>query len=265
MRKVITVIMALAILGVALPAYALDSDLDGVHDEYDNCPTLRNGNCSVYALYCDLDGNTIVTLVERQAGNQADWNGNGIGDACEDFDEDGNLDYLDNCPGVYNIDMDDDSACSDFDGDKVYDSEDNCPETYNPRQEDRDEDGVGDWCDNCRYVANPLQEDEDDDGFGDVCITDADGDGIPADDDNCPIVPNPVQEDSDGDGRGDACEPETNVADPTIEGSGMQVANYDSSRCSLAQSAVAGIGDLISAIAIMAAAGFIGTIRRRKG
>jgi len=150
---------------------APDRDGDGIEDNIDNCPDVKNEN-------------------------QADADGDGIGDVCEvDTDGDGIIDDLDNCPLVENPDQkdsDDDGvgdACeSDFDGDGVIDELDNCPET-----------------------ANPEQEDADGDGIGDACEADTDEDGVVDDLDNCPEIANPEQEDTDGDGFGDACD-ETTVA-----------------------------------------------------
>jgi hypothetical protein len=59
---------------------------------------------------------------------------------------------------------------------------------------DADTDGITDLSDDCPLSANPGQEDSDGDGRGDPC-------------DNCPTVFNPDQADTDGDGRGDACQP----------------------------------------------------------
>jgi len=263
MKKVLTAIFALAVLTVAVPAYAVDTDTDGIWDAYDNCPSVPNGDCSFYVGYCDIDFDTVTTPIEQTAGFQADWNDNGIGDACEDFDEDGYIDYLDNCPGVSNMSQDP-SACADFDGDGTYDDEDNCSESYNPDQKDRDGDGVGDWCDNCLYVANPTQVDLDDDGFGDECVTDADGDGVPDGEDNCPTVPNPGQEDSGGSNRGDACETTAStVASPTVENPATYLNTYDSTRCNLAQGAAAGSGNAASAFIIFVTTALLGTLRRR--
>ena len=106
-----------------------DTDNDGVVDEKDNCPLVSNAD-------------------------QADSDGDGIGDVCE----------------------------NDADGDGVADDEDNCPSTANPDQEDKDGDGIGDACeedsdedgipdddDNCPETENPDQLDSDGDGIGDVC------------------------------------------------------------------------------------------------
>ncbi len=78
-----------------------DSDGDGVCDNQDNCDFTYNPN-------------------------QADSDGDGIGDACDN--------PCDNQGG-------------DSDGDGVCDNQDNCDFTYNPNQADSDGDGIGDACD----------------------------------------------------------------------------------------------------------------------
>ncbi|MCU4163424.1 LamG-like jellyroll fold domain-containing protein [Carboxylicivirga caseinilyticus] len=81
--------------GVYVPAYTTtDTDADGIPDFIDNCPFNVNYD-------------------------QADMDGDGIGDVCDD----------------------------DRDGDGIADSIDNCPEVANADQEDLDEDGIGDVCD----------------------------------------------------------------------------------------------------------------------
>src|SRR5881396_1596855 len=151
--------------------------------------------------------------------DQADRDGDGDGDACDncppgtDQDGDGICDAVDNCPYASNPDQ------ADRDGDGIGDACDNCPYAYNPDQADRDGDGVGDACDNCPSVPNPDQLDSDFDGVGDVCDAcptgaDSDHDGVCDSHDNCPTVPNPGQEDADHDGLGDACDNCPSVYNP---------------------------------------------------
>jgi len=179
-----------------------DDDQDGVGSNNDNCPDVFNPD-------------------------QADANGNGIGDACDpDLDGDGVDNTSDNCPNTANPDQanhDSDGlgdACdTDDDGDGVADTADNCPLLANPNQADADSDGIGDACDtdddgdgvsdatdNCPLVANPDQANTDGTGGGDACDDDADGDGVSNASDNCPLVANPDQANLDADAQGDACD-----------------------------------------------------------
>jgi len=197
----------------------LDDDDDGVDDVDDNCPATPNSD-------------------------QADLDGDGIGDAC-DADGDGDGVENDNCPTIPNPDQTDtdgdglgDACDDDDDGDGVPDALDNCPGVANPDQADADGDGLGDECDsdrdgdgvddaldNCPTVANPGQEDQDGDGFGDACDPDDDGDGVDDGLDNCPGVANADQADSDGDGRGDACDTYVLVIQQPIDRDGSSVFN----------------------------------------
>jgi FtsP/CotA-like multicopper oxidase with cupredoxin domain len=192
-----------------------DTDGDGVLDSADNCPVDPNAD-------------------------QADADGDGIGDVCDplnDSDGDGIEDALDNCPLVANADQlntdgdaEGDACDTDDDNDGVLDGADNCPINANPLQEDTDGDGIGDVCDpavsvdsdsdgvfddvdNCPLTPNPDQADFDGDGVGDVC-DDSDGDSIFDAVDNCPVDSNAGQEDLDGDGIGDVC-------DTDIDGDGV--------------------------------------------
>ncbi|MFH2006831.1 MAG: thrombospondin type 3 repeat-containing protein [bacterium] len=143
-----------------------DADNDGVPDDVDNCP-------------------------ERQNNDQADLDGDGIGDVCDsDVDGDTVPNDLDNCPGISNVDQVD--ADGDGDGD--------------PCDIDDDGDGINDVQDNCQYTVNPDQADADGDGIGDACEDDIDGDGVADVDDNCVDIPNPNQENLDGDAFGDVCD-----------------------------------------------------------
>ena len=146
---------------------------------------------------------------------QADADGDGLGDACDDdADNDGVPNHLDNCPFVANSDQ------ADRDGDRVGDKCDNCLAVANADQADRDKDFVGDACDtnfdrdqdgiqdnidNCPSTPNSDQLDSDGDGQGDVCDFDKDNDGVPDSRDNCALVANPDQRDTNNTGVGDAC------------------------------------------------------------
>ncbi|MBV1882751.1 MAG: thrombospondin type 3 repeat-containing protein [Pseudomonadales bacterium] len=103
-----------------------DGDQDGIPDNQDNCPSVANGG-------------------------QEDWNGNLIGDACDDTDSDTVMDDIDNCITTSNTtqaDQDGDlvgDACDDSDGDGVLDDTDNCVSTPND-QADYDGDNIGNAC-----------------------------------------------------------------------------------------------------------------------
>jgi hypothetical protein len=178
-----------------------DWDCDFVKDDVDNCPPIGYDN-----------------LATRNP-NQADSDGNGVGDACQaDDDADGVPDWTD--------------GRIDYESTRV--KRDNCRVVPNPDQLDTNGNGIGNACefdtdgdgvfdseDNCERVPNPDQADLDGDRAGDACDNDVDGDYVRDSADNCPRFPNPYdpatgkQADADGDGIGDACDTPDPVPTPT--------------------------------------------------
>ena len=126
-----------------------DDDGDGVKDGIDACPTDPTETTDT-----DADGicDNTDNCVDLENEDQADDDGDGVGDLCDTSDDDPDEDGLPN-------------------------SEDNCPADANEDQADIDEDGAGDACDNCLNDPNEDQADLDADDIGDICDEDIDGDG----------------------------------------------------------------------------------------
>jgi hypothetical protein len=163
----------------------VDVDGDGVLDESDNCVNTPNAD-------------------------QADYDGDGQGDACDaDDDGDGHADDDDAFPLDANewVDSDGDgvgnNADADDDGDGYTDADeiDNGTDTLDAastppdndgdhvsdlNDDDDDNDAVLDGADNCSLIANADQADYDGDGQGDACDADDDNDGVNDDVDAVP-------------------------------------------------------------------------------
>ena len=220
----------------------LDDDNDGIFDNYDDCQkgslgwisTLENDEDQNGCEDVDTDGDGYVDQLDKCPGlsdDQADLDGDGIGDACEtDTDGDGIDDEFDNCPrddfdweSEHDSDYDqdgciDDTWDADDDSDGVLDLSDNCPKgaiNWNAsfdhdndgchddeEDTDDDNDGYEDSIDNCpRGIVGPQGRDSDLDQDG--CIDsseddDDDNDGVLDSLDQCRYTPAGMDVDADG-------------------------------------------------------------------
>lgn len=183
---------------------------DRLGDACDNCPSLRNGFCALDPDDCDLDGDGELSRDESRLGNQADLDGDKLGDACDDdIDRDGVPNPVPPLPFSTRVLIDPntpgDQPCA---GGMKTGCFDNCPLQGNRRQDDADGDGVGDKCDNCMLTpngdcqVNPLFCDVDGNG---TTTPEEELLGFQRDSEVSAFNPSRIV----GDGIGDACDPDS--------------------------------------------------------
>lgn len=133
-----------------------DADNDGLVGSQDNCPLMPNKDQADAdhdgvgdACDPDIDGDGLLNAVDPCAFDAAP---NAVCD--DDHDKDGTKDKNDNCIAIYNPDQADadgdgigDACDPDADNDGIPNGRDNCKFVPNPDQKDGDRDRVGDACD----------------------------------------------------------------------------------------------------------------------
>ncbi len=169
-----------------------DTDSDSISDAFDNCLLIANND-------------------------QADFDGDGLGDACDiNADNDPLVDvfdaFLQNTTEWFDLDNDGtgDNADSDADNDTIADENDNCAVEANPDQADFDNDGFGNVCD-VDDDNDTIPDSADAFPFDPSRWSDVDGDGVDDAVDNCAFVANPDQADSNNNGIGDVCDNTTPI------------------------------------------------------
>lgn len=177
-----------------------DTDLDGVLDKDDACPTtagVKPSGCP------DQDGDGVLDK-DDQCPSQAGIAPHG----CPDRDGDGVLDSDDQCPDQAGVKP---SGCPDQDGDGVLDKDDQCPADKGAAPSgcpDQDSDGVLDKDDACPTEA----------GIKPSGCPDKDGDGIVDKDDQCADKPETQNGFKDQDGCPDEVPKAVKKFQGTIEG-----------------------------------------------
>ena len=162
----------------------MDTDGDGIADEFDDCPTVPG--LVAYAGCPDTDGDGIQDNRDDcpELAGLSQYNG------CPDTDGDGVNDKEDDCPSVAGLATN--RGCpptppKDTDGDGIMDAVDKCPDQSGLEKfggcPDTDGDGIIDADDKCPTVAGPSNF---------MGCPDTDKDGIEDPKDKCPNSYGPI-------------------------------------------------------------------------
>jgi hypothetical protein len=182
-----------------------DMDDDLICDEVDLCPQTPSSQFEIknnQKLVIEQDQESyFLELGFPNQGNRQ------LGIGCSDFDQDGILDLLDNCPTLVNPAQE-----NQFGGKFLGD---HC--------EDQDQDFMMDFQDTCVWVENIDQIDTDQDGLGNACDEDQDQDSVANEDDLNPLDPM-ICLDSDSDLCDDCAQlgmPTPNMDGMDLDGDGL--------------------------------------------
>jgi len=186
---------------VAIAPVFVDSDNDGIADEFDKCPdTPAEAQGQVDSVGCPLDTDTdgVANYLDKCPDTPAEAQGQVDSVGCPlDTDTDGVANYLDKCPDTpaeAQGQVDSVGCPLDTDADGVADYLDKCPDTPAEAQGqvdsvgcplDTDADGVADYLDKCPDTPAEAQGQVDSVG----CPLDTDADGVANYEDICPDTP----------------------------------------------------------------------------
>lgn len=204
--------------GVSFKMEAGDEDADGINDNADDCPTLKEDKDgfkdSDGCPEDDNDADGVPDAKDQCKEKPETINGfkdeDGCPDEITDSDKDGIPDNSDKCPDVAGkVRTQEFYGCADSDEDGIPDPKDTCPKDAEDTdgfedldgcpEPDNDHDGIPDASDECSEEPEIMNGFKDEDGCPDA-VPDADKDGIPDNKDKCPSKPENFNgfEDEDG-------------------------------------------------------------------